>query len=93
MIESFAQLEQIGKDRDLAEVFLEVDEQEHAIPREQILEALSKRRQVMRDCIDRGKGGALHSASAFFSKHPPVQMTDDEAYRSVEEFISGERES
>ena len=59
MIESFAQLEQIGKDRDLAEVFLEVDEQEHAIPREQILEALSKRRQVMRDCIDRGKGGGL----------------------------------
>src|SRR5438477_5043695 len=57
MIESFAQLEQIGKDRDLAEVFLEVDEQEHAIPREQILEALRKRRQVMRDCIDRGKGG------------------------------------
>jgi len=43
--------------------------------------------------LDRGKGGALHSASAFFSKHPPVQMTDDEAYRSVEEFISGERES
>ena len=59
MIESFAQLEQIGKDRDLAEVFLEVDEQEHAIPREQILEALRKRRQVMRDCIDRGKGGGL----------------------------------
>src|SRR5438067_4130795 len=43
--------------------------------------------------LDRGKGGALHSASAFFSKHPPVQMTDDEAYRSVEEFISGARES
>src|SRR2546428_6544719 len=59
MIESFAQLEQIGKDRDLAEVFLEVDEQEHAIPREQILEALRKRRAVMRDCIDRGKGGGL----------------------------------
>src|SRR5438309_311705 len=31
--------------------------------------------------LDRGIGGVLHSASAFFSKHPPVQMTDDEAYR------------
>ena len=28
-----------------------------------------------------------------FSKHPPVQMTDDEAYRCVEQFIRGERES
>jgi myo-inositol-1-phosphate synthase len=43
--------------------------------------------------LDRGIGGVLHSASAFFSKHPPVQMTDDEAYRCVEQFIRGERES
>src|SRR6201995_3366497 len=42
--------------------------------------------------LDRGIGGVLHSASAFFSKHPPVQMTDDEAYRCVEQFIRGERE-
>jgi myo-inositol-1-phosphate synthase len=41
--------------------------------------------------LDRGIGGVLHSASAYFSKHPPVQMTDDEAYRSVEEFIRGVR--
>jgi L-serine dehydratase len=59
MIESFKQLEQIAKDRDLAEVFLETDEQEHGIPREQILEALRKRRQVMRECVDRGKSGGL----------------------------------
>lgn len=59
MIESFKQLEEVGKERDLAEVFLESDEQEHAVPREQILEALRKRRQVMRDCIDRGKNGGL----------------------------------
>ena len=59
MIESFKHLEQIAKDRDLAQVFLETDEQEHGIPREQILEALRKRRQVMRECIDRGKGGGL----------------------------------
>ena len=59
MIESFKHLEQIAKDRDLAQVFLETDEQEHGIPREQILEALRKRRQVMRECVDRGKGGGL----------------------------------
>ena len=43
--------------------------------------------------LDRGIGGVLHSASAFFSKHPPVQMTDDEAYRSVEQFIRGESQT
>src|SRR5205807_4208978 len=43
----------------LADVFLETDEQEHGVPREQILEALSKRRQVMRDCVERGKTGGL----------------------------------
>jgi myo-inositol-1-phosphate synthase len=42
--------------------------------------------------LDRGIGGALHSPSAYFSKHPPVQMTDDEAYRCVEQFIRGERD-
>jgi myo-inositol-1-phosphate synthase len=43
--------------------------------------------------LDRGIGGVLHSPSAYFAKHPPVQMTDDEAYRSVEQFIRGEREN
>ncbi|HZE57999.1 MAG TPA: inositol-3-phosphate synthase [Chthoniobacterales bacterium] len=43
--------------------------------------------------LDRGIGGVLHSASAYFSKHPPQQMTDDEAYQSVEDFIAGKRES
>src|SRR3954454_8013059 len=43
--------------------------------------------------LDRGIGGVLHSASAYFSKHPPLQMTDDEAHRSVEEFIAGKRAS
>ena len=57
MIESFAQLETIAADRDLAEVFLETDEQEHGIPRDQILEALRKRREVMHDCVMRGKSG------------------------------------
>ena len=43
--------------------------------------------------LDRGKGGVLHSASAYFSKHPAIQLTDDEAYQHVEEFIRGERDS
>ena len=55
MIESFKQLEEIAHDRDLADVFLETDEQEHAIPAEQIVEALRKRRAVMRDCVERGR--------------------------------------
>ena len=55
MIESFKQLEEIARDRDLADVFLESDEQEHAIPAEMIVEALRKRRAVMRDCVERGR--------------------------------------
>ncbi len=59
MIESFKHLEELARDRDLADVFLENDEQVHAVPREQILEALGKRREVMRDCVERGKSGGL----------------------------------
>src|SRR5881392_1886648 len=59
MIDSFKQLEQLATTRDLADVFLEADEQEHAVPREQILEALRRRRAVMRDCVERGKSGGL----------------------------------
>ncbi|MDP9191357.1 MAG: L-serine ammonia-lyase, iron-sulfur-dependent, subunit alpha [Acidobacteriota bacterium] len=57
MIESFKHLEELTKDRDLAEVFLETDAEEHGVPAEDILEALRKRREVMRDCIVRGKSG------------------------------------
>src|SRR5438093_5804252 len=59
MIESFQQLEEIAADRDLADVFLESDAEEHAVPADQILEALRKRRAVMRDCVERGKNGGL----------------------------------
>lgn len=59
MIESFKQLSEAGRDRDLADVFLEVDEQEHGLPADQILAALRKRREVMRDCVERGKSGGL----------------------------------
>lgn len=57
MIESFANLLDIARNRDLAEVFLETDEQEHGIPADQILMALGRRREVMRDCVERGKNG------------------------------------
>jgi len=42
--------------------------------------------------LDRGKGGVLHSPSAYFMKHPPRQFNDDTAYTMMEEFIAGERE-
>jgi myo-inositol-1-phosphate synthase len=38
--------------------------------------------------LDRGIGGVLHGPSSYFMKHPPRQVTDDEAHRAVEEFIS-----
>ena len=41
---------------------------------------------------DRGIGGRLIAASAFFSKHPPQQIPDEEAYAMLEEFIAGTRE-
>ncbi len=41
--------------------------------------------------LDRGVGGVLVSPSAYFMKHPPQQFNDDEAYRMMEDFISGQR--
>jgi myo-inositol-1-phosphate synthase len=32
--------------------------------------------------------GPIHPASAYFCKHPPVQMTDDLAQIAVEDFIA-----
>ncbi len=42
--------------------------------------------------LDRGIGGALIAASAYFMKHPPVQIPDFRAREMLEEFIRGERE-
>ena len=39
--------------------------------------------------LDRNISGPLHEASAYFMKSPPVQYTDDEARRMVEDFILG----
>jgi len=38
---------------------------------------------------DRGLGGPIHPAAAYFCKHPPKQMTDDAAYEALEAFIRG----
>jgi len=43
--------------------------------------------------LDRGRGGILYSPSSYFMKHPPIQLTDSEAYERTEEFISGDREN
>ena len=42
--------------------------------------------------LDRGIGGPLISASAYFMKSPPQQFTDEKAREMVEEFISEQRE-
>jgi myo-inositol-1-phosphate synthase len=42
--------------------------------------------------LDRGVGGPLVGVSAYFFKHPPIQMSDPEAKQAVEEFIVGRRE-
>lgn len=57
MIDSFAQLLELGEGRDLADVFLEADSAEHGFPPQQILSSLGKRREVMWECIRRGVNG------------------------------------
>jgi myo-inositol-1-phosphate synthase len=42
--------------------------------------------------LDRTIGGVLYSPASYFSKHPPRQFTDEEAYRMTEEFIAGKRD-
>ena len=38
--------------------------------------------------FDKGIGGNLTYASAFFMKHPPIQMSDEEAGKKLDEWIS-----
>ena len=39
--------------------------------------------------IDRGIGGAPAAPASYFMKSPPIQLTDEQARRAVEEFIEG----
>ena len=43
--------------------------------------------------LDNGLKGAMVPPSSYFMKSPPVQYTDDEARRMVEEFIAATRQS
>ncbi|QZH74238.1 MAG: inositol-3-phosphate synthase [Erythrobacter sp.] len=36
---------------------------------------------------DRGLAGPVHPAASYFCKHPPKQVTDDEAWAALEQFI------
>ena len=38
---------------------------------------------------ERGMSGPVYPAAAYFCKHPPRQITDDEAYEELEAFIRG----
>jgi myo-inositol-1-phosphate synthase len=40
--------------------------------------------------MDRGLAGPIHPAAAYFCKHPPRQMTDDQAHEALAAFINGE---
>ncbi len=42
--------------------------------------------------LDRNLGGVLLSPSAYFMKHPPKQLTDEEAYVMTQKFADGEVE-
>ena len=39
--------------------------------------------------VDRGLSGPVLAPASYFCKHPPEQVTDDEAYAAVEAFIAG----
>ncbi len=48
--------------------------------------------RYMKLALDRGLSGVLDSASAFLTKHPPVQIPDTEAHAHLKEFVEGKRE-
>jgi len=48
--------------------------------------------RCLKIALDREIGGPLISASAYFCKHPPIQMSDDEARKRLEMFIAGKIE-
>lgn len=48
--------------------------------------------RCMKLALDRKIGGVLNSISAFTMKSPPIQYTDTEAKKMVEEFIGGRKE-
>ncbi len=47
--------------------------------------------RLCRIARDRGEAGPLFPISAYFMKHPPVQIPDSSAREMIEDFIAGER--
>ena len=47
--------------------------------------------RLCRIARDRGEVGPLYPISAYFMKHPPVQIPDASAREMIEEFVAGER--
>lgn len=45
--------------------------------------------RCMKIALNKELGGILYAPSAFFMKHPPMQLTDDQAYHLTEDFIKG----
>ncbi len=45
--------------------------------------------RCMKLALEHGQGGVLFGPSAFFMKHPPLQLTDEQAFQLTEEFING----
>jgi myo-inositol-1-phosphate synthase len=37
--------------------------------------------------LDRNRGGPIHAAASAFCKHPPRQVTDDQAHAELEQFV------
>ena len=83
MITSFKELEQAAADRDLAEVFLEGDVAEHGISADDILAALTRRREIMWECIQKGMAGGL-SMGKLVGNEAKLLM---EAYKSGKTFL------
>ncbi len=48
--------------------------------------------RCLKIALDRGISGPLISPSAYFCKHPPIQLSDEEAKRRLEMFIEGKIE-
>ena len=48
--------------------------------------------RYMRIALDREVSGVLDSACSFLTKHPPIQIEDDQALVNLREYVEGKRE-
>ncbi|MFP6891490.1 MAG: hypothetical protein VCF07_17390, partial [Nitrospinota bacterium] len=49
--------------------------------------------RLCRIARDRGEAGPLYPVSAYFMKHPPIQIPDHCAKQLLEEFVAGTRKA